>query len=50
MISKLDIKLRIPTLTRPPSANTNPWVSQTPHNPTETLSQTFLIKYRIAYY
>jgi hypothetical protein len=38
VISKLDIKLRTLTPTRPPSTNTDPWVSQTPHNPTKTLS------------
>ncbi|KFY24886.1 hypothetical protein V493_04968 [Pseudogymnoascus sp. VKM F-4281 (FW-2241)] len=48
VISKLDVKLRTPTPTRPPSADTDPWVSQTPHNPTEALSQTTLVKDRIA--
>jgi hypothetical protein len=48
VISKLDIKLRTPTPTGPPSADTDPWVSQTPHNPTEALSQTTLVKDRIA--
>jgi hypothetical protein len=50
MISKLDIKLRILTPTRPPSANTDPWVSQTPYNPTKTLSQIILVKDHIIYY
>jgi hypothetical protein len=50
MISKLDIKLQIPTPTRPPSADTDPWVSQTPYNPTETLSQIVLVKDHIARY
>jgi hypothetical protein len=50
MISKLDIKLQILTPTRPPSDDTDPWVSQTPHNPTEALSQTVLVKDRIARY
>jgi hypothetical protein len=50
MISKLDIKLRILTPTRPPSANTNPWVSQTPYNPAEILLQIVLVKdYIICY-
>lgn len=48
VISKLDVKLRTPMPTGPPSADTDPWVSQTPHNPTEALSQTTLVKDRIA--
>jgi hypothetical protein len=48
VISKLDVKLRTPTPTRPPSADADPWVSQTPHNPTEALSQTTLVRNRIA--
>ena len=47
VISKLDVKLRTPTPTSPPRINTNPWVSQTPHNPTEALSQTTFVKSRI---
>jgi hypothetical protein len=47
VISKLDIKLRTPTPTGPPSPDADPWVSQTPHNP-EALSQTTLVKDRIA--
>jgi hypothetical protein len=47
VISKLDVKLRTPTPTGPPEGNADPWVSQTPHNPTETLSQTTLVKTRI---
>jgi hypothetical protein len=48
VISKLDIKLRTLTPTRPPSADTDPWVSQTPHNPAEALSKIVLVKDRIA--
>jgi hypothetical protein len=48
VISKLDIKLQTPTPTGPPSADTDPWVSQTPYNPTEALLQTTLVKDRIA--
>ena len=48
VISKLDVKLRTPTPPRPSTANTNPWVSQTPSNPTEALSQTTLVRNRIA--
>jgi hypothetical protein len=50
VISKLDVKLRILTPTRPPSTNTDPWVSQTPHNPTKALSQTVLVKDHIIHY
>ena len=50
MISKLDVKLRTPTPTRPSSADADPWVSQTPHNPTDALLQTTLVKSRITYY
>jgi hypothetical protein len=42
------VKLRTPTPTRPPSADADPWVSQTPRNPAEALSQTTLVKDRIA--
>ena len=48
VISKLDVKLRTPTPTGPPSADADPWVSQTPHNATDALSQTTLVKDRIA--
>jgi hypothetical protein len=50
VISKLDIKLRTPTPTSPPSQDADPWVSQTPPNPTDALSQTTLVKNRIACY
>jgi hypothetical protein len=50
VISKLDIKLRILILISPPLSGTNPWVSQTPYNPAETLLQTILVKNRIACY
>ena len=48
VLSKLDVKLRTPTPSRPSTANTYPWVSQTPSNPTEALSQTTLVRNRIA--
>jgi hypothetical protein len=38
VLSKLDIKLWTLTPTGPPSADVDPWVSQTPHNSTEALS------------
>jgi hypothetical protein len=50
VISKLNVKLRTPTPTRPPSIDADVWVSQTPQNPTEALSQTNLVKNRITYY
>ena len=36
VLSKIDVKLRTPTPTRPPS-EAELWVSQTPHNPTEAI-------------
>jgi hypothetical protein len=48
VISKLDVKLRTPTPTGPLSADADPWVSQTPRNPTDALSQTTLVKNHIA--
>ena len=48
VLSKLDVKLRTPDPSRPSTANSNPWVSQTPSNPTEALSQTTLVRNRIA--
>jgi hypothetical protein len=48
VLSKLDVKLRTPTPSRPSTANTHPWVSQTPSNPMEALLQTTLVRNRIA--
>ncbi|KAJ8058530.1 hypothetical protein OCU04_012712 [Sclerotinia nivalis] len=39
VLSKLDIRIRTPT---PPSFDQDLWTSQTPHNPTEALSQSTL--------
>ena len=50
VISKLDVKLRTPTPTEPPSADTNPWVSQTPHTAAEAVSQSRLVRRRITNY
>ena len=47
IISKLDIKLRTPTPTGPPSIDADPWVSQMPRNPIDALLQTTLVKNRI---
>jgi len=43
VISKLDVKLRTPTPPESPSAAAAPWVTQTPHNPTEAISQATLV-------
>ena len=48
VLSKLDVKLRTPTPTGTPPIDTNPWVSQIPHNPRDALSQATLVKTRIA--
>ena len=48
VISKLDMRLRTPNPSTPPPADTNPWVSQTPYNATNALSQLTLVKNRIA--
>ena len=47
VISKLDVRLRTPTPSTPSSANADPWVSQTPSNLTEALSQSTLVRNRI---
>jgi hypothetical protein len=47
VLSKLDVKLRTPVHSRPSTANSNPWISQTPSNPTEALLQSTLVKNRI---
>ena len=48
VISKLDVKLRTPTPTGRPPPNEDSWICQTPRNPTEALSQSTLVKSRIA--
>jgi hypothetical protein len=50
VLSKLGVKLRTPTASRPYTANTDIWVSWIPSNPTEALSQTTLVRNRIARY
>ncbi|APA14950.1 hypothetical protein sscle_14g097200 [Sclerotinia sclerotiorum 1980 UF-70] len=47
VLSKLDIRIRTPS-NRSISADPDIWQSQTPHNPTEALSQSTLVKSRIA--
>ena len=44
VLSKLDIRIHTPT---PPPFDLDPWISQTPRNPTEALSQSTLVKSRI---
>jgi hypothetical protein len=48
VLSKLDVKLRIPTPTGPPIVDS--WTSQTPHNPIDALSQTELVKTKITHH
>ena len=47
VISKLDIRIRTPSLPGTPPGPPRPWVSQTPTNATEALSQSTLIKNRV---
>ncbi len=47
VLSKLDIKLRTPTPTGPPTEAVDPWISKTPQNPREATSQSDFIKDRI---
>ncbi|APA14283.1 hypothetical protein sscle_12g090530 [Sclerotinia sclerotiorum 1980 UF-70] len=44
VLSKLDIRIHTPT----PPFDLDLWISQTPHNPTEALSQSTLVKSRIS--
>ncbi|ESZ89864.1 hypothetical protein SBOR_9747 [Sclerotinia borealis F-4128] len=48
VLSKLDIRIRTPTPLPIPLESADSWVSQTPHNPTEALSQSTLVRSRIA--
>lgn len=48
VISKLNVKLRTPPPTTNPLDNAQLWVSQTPHNPTDALLQSTLVRNRIA--
>lgn len=48
IILKLDVKLRTPTPTGPPLPDADPWVSQTPYNAAETVSQSAHIRSRIS--
>ena len=44
VLSKIDIRIHTPT---PPHFDQNEWISKTPHNPTEALLQSTLVKSRI---
>ncbi|ESZ90927.1 hypothetical protein SBOR_8699 [Sclerotinia borealis F-4128] len=48
ILSKLDIRIRTPTPLPIPLESADSWVSQIPHNPTEALSQSTLVRSRIA--
>lgn len=50
IISQLDIRLSTPTPPQTPPELSAPWTSQTPHNPTEVVSQSDYIKNRITTY
>jgi hypothetical protein len=48
VISKLDAKCKTPTTVGFPLLEPQPWVSKTPQNPTEAISQSEFVKNRIA--
>jgi DDE superfamily endonuclease len=48
VLSKLDVKLCTPTPTQPPIVDS--WTSQTPHNSTDVLAQTELVRTKITYH
>jgi hypothetical protein len=48
VLSKLDVKLRMPTPPTSRPSTAQPWVFQTPRNPQEANSQSTLVKTRIA--
>jgi hypothetical protein len=50
VLSKLDVRLRTPTLPTSQPGTTQPWVFQTPYNPREADLQSTLIKTRITNY
>ncbi|RKK06497.1 hypothetical protein BFJ65_g18694 [Fusarium oxysporum f. sp. cepae] len=43
VLSKLDVRIRTPTPTLPPSTSADPWIPKTPQNPLEANSQSELI-------
>jgi hypothetical protein len=48
VISKLDVRIRTPSPTLPLLEDALPWTSQTPHNPTDALSQITLVRDKMA--
>ncbi|APA10377.1 hypothetical protein sscle_06g051470 [Sclerotinia sclerotiorum 1980 UF-70] len=48
VLSRMDIRIRTPTPPSLPPSHMPGWVSQTPHNATEALSQAFLVRSIIA--
>jgi len=48
VLSKLDIKLRTPTPTESPLPELDSWVSQTPYNPKDAISQSKYVQNRIS--
>ncbi len=50
VISALNLKLKTPTPLNSRLSTAQPWVSQTPNNPTEASSQTAFIKNRISHH
>jgi hypothetical protein len=50
VISTLDLRLKTPTPLSSRPSTAQPWVSQTPNNPTEATSQSTFIKHRIAHH
>lgn len=48
VLSRLDTRLRTPTPASSPAAEADPWVSQTPHDPTEAISQSELVRAQIS--
>ncbi len=47
VISRLDVRLWTPTPTGPPLPSADAWESQTPHDPSEALSQSAYVRNRI---
>jgi hypothetical protein len=48
VLLRLNVRLRTPSPLSIALPNATPWVSQTPQNPTDVLSQATLVKDRIA--
>ena len=48
VLSKLDIKLRTPTPTGSPLPEADPWISRTPYDPAEAISQSEFVRNRMS--